>query len=267
MVNKVSLQYFTGTGNSKRILEIVKLAFEKHGYIVCFSSITDANTVDNTNNEYLGLVFPVYSWGIPRLVRRFLKNLPTVSNDQKVFVIVTSGGKDEEGWALVESRKMLAEKGYVVTNSDAVNMPNNWIVLTNPPSTEEAKNMLEKGERQAEEFARKVMSGIESNKKFTWPKIGLLALFLHYSFKHYGVYHLWRLFRVSAKCSSCGFCSEICPTKSIIMNDGKPSWSSKCEQCMRCINYCPEKAIEQLEFIGKGSRRERYYEPHFNPVK
>lgn len=125
--------------------------------------------------------------------------------------------------------------------------------------------MFESGEKQAEEFAEKVMSGIESDKKFIWPKLGLIALFLHYLFKYIGVGRMWQLFRARSKCSSCGLCKSICPTNSIVMNNGKPIWSEKCEQCMRCINYCPEKAIEQLEFIGKGSRRERYHEPHFKP--
>jgi ferredoxin len=265
MVNKVSLRYFTGTGNSKRILEIIKLTFEKNGWVVSFCPLEEDSAIDSDSNDYLGFAFPVYSWGVPRIVRKYLENLPILKNGQKVFVIVTSGGKDEEGWALIEARKILISKGYVVTNSDAVNMPNNWIVMSNPPTGEDIKILLEKGEKQAEIFASQILSGTEGNKAFTPPKIGLLARILNYSFKQYGVNRLWRSFRTSPKCSSCGLCSAICPTKSISMKDGSPQWSAKCEQCMRCMNFCPEKAIEQLESIGKGSRRARYHEPHFNP--
>jgi epoxyqueuosine reductase QueG len=49
------------------------------------------------------------------------------------------------------------------------------------------------------------------------------------------------------------------------MDGGRPRWSASCEQCMRCFNLCPKRAIEQLEGIGHGSRRERWMEPHFAP--
>jgi hypothetical protein len=35
---------------------------------------------------------------------------------------------------------------------------------------------------------------------------------------------------------------------------------------MRCFNLCPSRAITQLEAIGRGSRRERWLEPHFKPT-
>lgn len=66
MANKVNLLYFTGTGNSKRILEIIKLAFENNGYIASFGAITEKSSVDIADNEFLGIAFPVYAWGVPR---------------------------------------------------------------------------------------------------------------------------------------------------------------------------------------------------------
>ncbi|WP_418790495.1 EFR1 family ferrodoxin [Phosphitispora sp. TUW77] len=263
---KIKLFYFTGTGNSLRVLEIMKKVFEKNGKTVHLCSITDGLCYDKEKYAYIGISFPVYSWGVPRVVRRFLANLPKVNYNQKVFVVATMGGKDEEGWALVDARKILMEKGYIITNSDSINMPNNWIVLSNPPSRAKAKIILDEGEEKAGKFAHNVLSNIEQNKKFIWPKIGLLALILYYLFKYCGIYHMWRMFRANERCISCNLCSTICPTKSIMIIDGKPKWTSVCEQCMRCINFCPEQAIEQLESIGKGSKRDRYHEPHYNPL-
>lgn len=261
---KIKLQYFTGTGNSRRVLEIIKNIFEQKSYIVRFGSITEKMQYENEKYEYLGFSFPVHSWGAPRIMRQFLKAMPAVSNNQKVLIVATMGGKDEEGWALLDAKRILTKKGYHVTNSYAINMPNNWVVLSNPLSIDETQVLLDMGERQAEDLADKVLSGIETDKEFLWPRSGLLSLLSYYLYRFCGIYILWRFFKVSKRCTSCGLCMKICPTKSIMMDKGKPKWASTCEQCMRCVNFCPQKAIEQFEFIGKGSKKTSYYEPHFN---
>jgi MinD superfamily P-loop ATPase len=76
---------------------------------------------------------------------------------------------------------------------------------------------------------------------------------------------MWKLFRATKACTSCGLCERTCPMGAITMVDGRPKWSKACEQCCRCFNYCPAQAIEQLDFIGKGSTRSRYRAPGFNP--
>lgn len=268
MNKRIKLIYFTGTGNSKRVFEVMKSIFEEKGYSSFINSITENNIVVTEDFDYIGISFPVYALSSPRIIKNFIKKLPINNQKQKVFIISTMGGKDEEGWALVETKKIFEKKGYNVVGIDSIVMPDNWVALGNPPSKDDAEKVLLSGENHAREIANKIISEIHFKKEFVWPKYGkATSKFLCFGFKNFGIKYLWLAFKTNKKCTSCGLCSEICPTKAIKVINKKPKWSNKCEQCMRCMNLCPQNAIEQLESMGKGSLKNRYHEPHFKPLQ
>ncbi|MEG1937435.1 MAG: EFR1 family ferrodoxin, partial [Rikenellaceae bacterium] len=65
-------------------------------------------------------------------------------------------------------------------------------------------------------------------------------------------------FHATDKCISCGLCEQICPTNTITMIDGKPTWGNTCVQCTACIHRCPVQAIEW----GKVTQTKgRYHHP------
>lgn len=261
------LRYFTGTGNSLRVLQICEELLMAQGYAVEMASITGADLV-GADAEVFGFCFPVYALGLPRVAMKFLSDLPELTSPKRTFLFVTAGDKDDIGWALLEGRKILDAKGYRVTCSDLVRMPNNWVPILPVPSKAEAQVILAEGEWRAAEIMGKFIEGQEYHKPFNLNKLGPIASSALYNgFHKLGIRRLWRKFKVMTVCTSCGLCARICPMKSIRMEEGKPKWSKTCEQCMRCINFCPTKAIQQLELIGKGSRNNRYHEPHFHPAQ
>ncbi len=263
----INLKYFSGTGNSYKILDTCKEIFIQNGCKAELSSITDESNINEETN-LIGFCFPVYAFGIPRICRKYLLNLPEFANPINTFILITAGEADESGFSIQESTKILSKKGLEVIYSAVIQMPSNWTVSMNPPSKEEAQLIIDNGVNKARKIAKDILKGVVFHHNFNYPprysKIGFYKDY--YLFKWLGVSNLWRNFRTDETCDACKLCSEICPTNSIQIIDNKPKWLKSCEQCMRCVNYCPKQAIFQK---GEGSIKGKniYYEPSFKPLK
>ena len=80
----VDLKYFSGTGNSYKILYTCREIFIQSGCNTTLSSITDKSNIDEEAN-LIGFCFPVYAFGIPRICRKYLQNLPEFLNPINTF--------------------------------------------------------------------------------------------------------------------------------------------------------------------------------------
>lgn len=262
----VDLRYFSGTGNSYKIIDTCKEIFVQKGCNTTLFSITDKSEI-NEYADLIGFCFPVYAFGIPRICKKYLLNLSKFKNPINTFVLITAGDPDESGFSVKESTTILKNKGLKVTYSDVIHMPSNWTVSMNPPSKEEARILINSGVKKAKDKAQDILNGIHHHHVFNYPsrlsKIGFYKDY--YMFKWLGVSNLWRNFRTDETCDACELCEKICPTDSIQIVDNKPKWVKTCEQCMRCVNFCPKQAIFQN---GEGSIKGKniYYEPTFKPI-
>ena len=263
----VELKYFSGTGNSYKILDTCKEIFIQNDCNATLSSIAEKLNVDE-EADLSGFCFPVYAFGLPRICRNYLQNLPQLVHQHKAFILITAGDQEESGFSIQESTNILSKKGFEIIYSAVIQMPSNWTVSMNPPSKEEAQLIIDNGVDNAKRITRGILRGATSYHKFNYPpkysKIGFYKDY--YLFKWVGVSNLWRNFRTDETCDSCELCLKICPTDSIQIVDNKPKWLKTCEQCMRCVNYCPKQAIFQK---GEGSIKGKntYYEPTFKPLK
>lgn len=262
-MTQIILKYFTGTGNSLRVLELCRNIFLKFNFSVSISSITDKNGT-NSNCDTIGFCFPVYAMGLPRITRAYLKKLPKQEVSKKAFLLVTCGDTDEVGFALADGIKILKKKNYEIVYSDAIQMPENWTTFIHPPSKDEALVILAKSDEKSEEIATNIVENKQFHRPFNIPKkYNKFTLYKdYYSFHKLGVYNMWKMFRTDDDCSSCGLCAKVCPTNSVVMRNNSPKWKSTCEQCMRCVNMCPQEAIFQT-YGGKTEGKNRYMEPHF----
>lgn len=262
---KIELKYFSGTGNSYKILNI---CHEKFLQNKCHSKISPILSEKNfsSNVDLIGFCFPVYAFGIPRICRKYLKRLPKFKESTKVFILITAGNYEEAGFSVQECEKILQKKNLQVVYTRVIEMPSNWIVAMNPPSREEAEPIIANGIETAKVISEALLSEEKHFHKFNYPPKYTKFEFYkdYYLFKWLGVGNLWRNFLTDESCNSCKLCQKVCPTQSIKIINGKPSWGKTCEQCMRCVNYCPEKAIYQKNW-GSVKGKNSYYEPSFNP--
>jgi ferredoxin len=261
----IQLKYFTGTGNSLKILNTIKNSFSDSDHLVQISKIITGEKIPKC--DIIGFCFPVYAFGIPRIARTYLQSLPAFAQKQKVFIVITAGDIDESGFSIKESVKYLYAKNCEIIYSSVIQMPVNWIAEMNPPAKEEALEIINTGIVHAKQVASNILEGRREFHKFNIPKrYGKFGLYREYLlFKYLGIQNLWRLFKVYQTCSGCQLCVKACPTNSISFVNNKPVWSSSCEQCMRCINICPERSIFQNN-RETTSGRNRYLEPDFRPL-
>ncbi|HNX89031.1 MAG TPA: EFR1 family ferrodoxin [Paludibacteraceae bacterium] len=263
---RVELRYFTGTGNSLKILDTCREIFVRLNHETTISEINpDETNLDKS--DLLGFCFPVYAFGIPRICRKYLKSIHKFKDRQKVFVLITAGDADESGLSLKECRQILSRKNCDIVYTGVIQMPINWItspVPPYPPSKDEALEIITDGVEQAKSMAYEIGTGVKKYHTFNFPKRYTKLRFYkdYWTFKYIGLPNLWRTFKVYDTCNGCQLCSKICPTKSIKMIEKKPVWTSTCEQCMRCVNFCPNESIFQT-MGGDTKGKNRYYEPDF----
>jgi len=267
---KIELKYFTGTGNSLKIMNVCRDVFTGSDHITGISEIS-LKEKRIADCDILGLCFPVYAFGIPRICRNYLKSLERFDNKQKVFVLITAGDDDESGFSIRDCEKILRKKNCDIIYTDVIQMPINWITSPEPPfppSREEAAEIIRNGAAHAGSIAAEILNGIRKYHVFNYPKRYTKIRFYKdfWLFKYLGISNMWRLFKTYDSCNGCGICSKICPTQSIAMIHKLPVWSSTCEQCMRCVNFCPNEAIFQTHG-GDTKGKNRYFEPGFKPLK
>jgi ferredoxin len=265
---KIELRYFTGTGNSLKVLQTCHDVFTDSGNFTSISVISQNETTIQ-DADLIGFCFPVYAFGIPRICNKYLKGIEKFKERQKVFILITAGDSDESGFSIKECERTLGRKNCEIIYSGIIQMPNNWTTSPKPPfppSKEEAIDIIHKGVLKTQEIAKDILGGIKKHHRFHYPKrYSIIKFYWDYlMFKYMGLQNMWRLFKVYDNCNGCQLCAKICPTNSIRILDKKPLWSKTCEQCMRCVNFCPLESIYQSQG-GDTRGKNKYHEPGFKP--
>lgn len=234
--------YFTGTGNSLAAAEY--LAEETGEQLIDMAqALRERNFQHQAGaGESVGLVFPVYYWGIPTLVGSFLKHLEVSAAENGYFwAVITCGGSI--GGADQQLRSLMSQKGYLLKAVYPLVMPENYILMPKvmPLSTpEEEKKILEQAEFSLEEIGAAIRGREE--RKFSGPKARIASKLA------WTVYRKGRktgLFWADEGCIGCGRCQQVCPIEAIDCKEGKPVWvKERCVLCLACINRCPVQAIQ-----------------------
>ncbi len=240
--------YFSGTGNS---LYAAKNLLEDNERLVPMADLMKENSYDVgvEPGERLGLVFPVYFYTVPSIVKEFLEKAE-IKNAGYVFAVITCGGGTAQASAVL--KKILAAKGITLSYFRELLMPDNSMLFYQIPGAEKAQGRLND--------AAKVLADIKKDiaeKKTT--AIGNSTIVSSLIGLGYRLCSGTKKFYAEDTCTGCGLCARNCPMQVIVMQDKKPVWTAeKCCKCSTCINRCPAKAIQ----YGKATKkRNRYVNP------
>jgi NAD-dependent dihydropyrimidine dehydrogenase PreA subunit/flavodoxin len=255
IINKKTIFYFSGTGNSLQVSKDIALQLEDTD-LISIPMIMNNNEIQ-IKSECIGIVFPVYMFGLPIIVENFIKKL-NINKTTYVFAVATLGGV--AGNALKDINDLIENKGAKLNSGFTIKMPGNYIVMYGANSMENQIKAFDKEKIKVQQIAEIVKE--KKNCEYEKSKLlidRILAPVMHRGI--YGIHKKDQMFLAKDNCTGCGVCEKICGVKNIKISNGKPSWNNNCEQCMACIQYCPNEAIE---YGKKTIGRKRYRNPNIS---
>lgn len=241
--------WYSGCGNSRFVAE--SLAARTGGQELVFIP-TAPHELHFVEGETLGLVFPVYAWSVPNLVRDYLKSVKLSGRPAYVFAACTCG--DNTGYTARVLRRILSGMGLQLDAFFTFQMPNTYVNLPGfkLDSKELAASKIEKSRMESDAAAVRILSrekGDFNPIRGSWPLLKTYILKpLFYAFLITD-----RKFRVNDECSGCGLCARMCPLENITMEQGRPHWNGHCTNCDSCYHRCPRNAISFGRAAGPGT--------------
>jgi ferredoxin/flavodoxin len=246
-----AIYYYTGTGNS--LWTARKIADQIGGAdLISLPSVKEETITPPAGA--VGLVFPVYIWGVPAPVIRFVDKLRD-AKPEYLFAVAVNGGQASN--TLVQLKKLLAEKGLALSAGFSVKTPSNYIPWGGPGPKEKLDRLFaeagDKIKRIAADIREKKVQPVEKGP--LWQRIVFTWL---YNMSFPRVPEMDKSFWTDEKCDGCGICAKVCPAANVSMQDGKPAWNRRCEQCFACLQWCPKEAIQ---YGKKTPKYQRYHHP------
>lgn len=245
------LYYYSGAGNSLWVARTLAAALGQ----VEVAPIADWQEDQQANApDVLGIVFPVFIWGVPRRVIRFVNALKNLG-DGYAFAVATNGGQVAN--TLVQLEKLFRKRGGLLSAGFDITMPSSYIPWGGPGPEEERRKLFDAALTKLLRIAACVQNREKRpvEKGPLWQR----AIFSPIYKLTFGKTPGWdKEFWVDDKCSRCGLCAKVCPSRNIALEEGKPVWNHACEQCFACLQWCPKEAIQ---YGKKTPRYERYRHP------
>ena len=250
---KTVLYYFSGTGNT---LMLARFLAEELGNteIINIASCNDSTPAQKA--DAIGILYPVYAFGLPKIVCNFVKNNLQINDNTYIFSLTNSGGAGGPA-SLKQLKTLLQSKGNKLQAGFGLVMPANYIPFGGAESQEKQNKRFLKAAKEIKIIAQTIKERPENYlySKGCVPKF-IAGFFNKLFFRNCGKEA--KKFYVNDNCTSCGLCMKICPTKNIKLIDERPVWGDDCEQCMACLQWCPAVAIHRS---GVPESRLHYHNP------
>ncbi len=257
---KAIIYYHSGTGNSLAIARDLAAALGDTTLVAIPQALQEPNAGAAkapgapAAADAVGIIFPVYDWGPPRIVTDFV-NLRNWAGIPYLFAVCNCGGFPGGTLSLLE--QALRAQGGKLQAGFSIVMPGNYTPLYGAIAETKQQNMFARAHARVAEIAglvkaRRSLPVEKSLALVNW-LTGILYKFGQPHFKTADA-----KFWVQDTCVACGLCVKVCPRHNIDLKDNRPQWHGNCEQCMACLQWCPVTAIQW----NKATKdRKRYHHP------
>ena len=246
-----SIYYFSGTGNSYMI---AKTMGENLGVAKLLNIASNKNHVSD-RTKIIGVVFPLYYFGLPVIVEEFFTQLE-IPSDTYVFIIVTRG-HTFAGGAKRQLDKVFSEKDRTYNFFRYITMGDNFpFYMFNPSDKKVSTARNQRAVKRVASIASTIRMRKDS-KVFSildyspFPAITLRLP--RFGYKHFlQIREQDVCFEVDeAICNGCKKCVRACPVGNV-RHDTKIEWKHEnCQMCLACYNCCPQNAIQYIDPSNK----------------
>lgn len=244
------IYYFSGTGSSRYVAEnLGKYLNEECRFIPAETPFEQSLIGDS-----IGIVCPVYYWGIPSIVLGFIEELPEQLTDRirrdniPLWVVLTYG--DEAGNAMKVMRKTLASRGLRAIGEWGIQTPNTYVLMPGFDVDSEGleKKKIASIDSRIKDISENISKGKWESDIHKGPFAGLKTAIVYPWSCRWGVSPgKWH---ADKNCIGCGRCARTCPVSNIAMipkkeeNGLMPIWGPVCTACCGCYHICPTHAVQ-----------------------
>ncbi|MBU1241054.1 EFR1 family ferrodoxin, partial [Myxococcota bacterium] len=201
--------WFSGTGNSLFVARKITEVFPQMQRVPITKALVE--NPPRIHGDVVGFVFPVYAYGPPAIVKRFIARAAK-GEVGFLFTAVTHGGGPAAALTMVE--RLLTENNLPLHSAFSIRMPSNYVVGSNPVTGEKAAAIFAQGEkettRMCELLAQRahvpVVSAATGGRLKSW---AVHPLFMR------GLKTADRKFFSRDSCTGCGICVKVCPMENI----------------------------------------------------
>lgn len=243
---------FSGTGNSLSVARDLAARIPDAVVFPIPRAIRGTDPV-RPDSEIVGIVCPVYFFGLPAIVTRFVSRLE-VQKGSYVFAVLTVGEMGDS--ALTQLSGLLQDRGISLDAGWMVQMPRNYVIMYDPLKKSDQEALFARERLLIEDISSAIRTAEKKPVGFTIPA-SIIRFFLYGRFIR-SVAGSDKKFSVDPTCISCGTCERVCPVRNISLAEKKPVWHHHCERCLACFHYCPVHAIQ---WGGKTKGRLQYHNP------
>lgn len=235
---------FSSTGNSLYVAK--KIAEKINAEVVSMSEV-----LNSCNDDVIGFVFPVYFWGLPKIVEKYVQALQITNKNAYIFAIITYGGMVYGVQGILN--RLLQQKGVSLQYGRNIKSVENYIPAYKVNDNEALHANVDKDiSITANEIIARKQTKIEKHTFVNTIVNNFFPGMDGNCDKH---------FSVASSCTGCGICQKICPVNNVMLKETKSNFLHNCEHCLACIHACPTSSIEWKKST---QNKDRYCNPHIN---
>lgn len=232
---------FSGTGNSLYVAKMLAGHLNDKVIELKDELLLDRRLVCN-GEPRLVWVFPIYSWGVPPVVKHYIQRVSLRGATGLGHYMVATCG-DDAGLAHKQWRKLIKRRHWADIGAFTVQMPNNYTLMkgfdTDPAEVADLKMKAAPAvvKSIADDIAEQLI--IDKAKKGRWAWIKSRVIYPWFVRNAMSP----QPFHATEACNGCGLCAKSCPLENVMMWKHRPEWRDRCALCLRCYHICPQHAV------------------------
>ena len=251
---------YSGTGNSFATARGIGTAINAE-----IVHITDelAESRATYDLEVGVIIYPVYGYGMPKTVKRFIRQ--SRFNVEYLAVLTTFGSK--HGGALGEGVRLLKRRGTKPHYTGGAKSVENYVHMFKLPTEERIAQLCAHQAEKTQQIIDDIIAR-KINRRVTFrPESSFVSWIFRRAARIFA-----RRYKFTDDCTACEVCIRVCPANAITMEevnknnlsvgesvDVEPVMkprviAKKCDHCQACLQLCPKKAIRFGKIQPDGRR-------------